>query len=229
MNIEAFLSNNAHVSIRLNVDKDTITQITMIFQKIREYPWHDHPLLSWNICPILPSGPDLDFDVLQPEQYVMSITSLLSENHLPEGVEFDLSAGRQLISMLEKGYPSPVHPRHPSFCGSHQGTIVFDPYGDIYSCHEAVRDSRFIIGSLSKAAHADDIANIEQSHWSPDQDEACSDCAYVLICGGGCVHRNCSNNADVKSLLCRWVEASVKLALLGLSGAIPYRKHTGWM
>jgi uncharacterized protein len=228
-NVETFLSRKVFVAIRINVDSSTINELEKFFTRIKEYSWFKNSQLTVNICPILPPHSSFLFNVLQPETYFSEVIHLLNDNIIPKNVEFDLSAGRQLSTILHKGFPSPPHPRHPAFCGSHQGNVLFDPEGHIYTCHNAVSNSSSSIGKYYPELNFDYESLFKHNAWIPDIAQICLLCPYVLLCGGGCNHRNALSPPGVNNLYCRWIDASFKLSLLSLSGSIPYVNHDNWL
>jgi uncharacterized protein len=222
-NVEGALSRGASVAIRINVDTKTIKRLDEIFERARSYRWFDHPRLSWNVCPILPPEHPPKFEVIQPEEYESYVLKMKSNGLIPASVEFDLSAGRQIDSILKRGIPNPIHPRHPSFCGSKQGIYVFDPYGRIYTCHEGVGDPEFSVGRYFPELTLDNIRLRQQSEWIPSSHSECLSCPFVLMCGGGCLHRS-----DRDEFYCRWMKTSVRLALISyLNGS--QKTHQGWL
>lgn len=73
----------------------------------------------------------------------------------------------------------------PSHCNAHYGNIVFDPFGNIYSCLEVLGDQTKSIGKYNK----DGIIWNESSKslwYDRKYSERCRKCKFILLCGGGC-------------------------------------------
>ena len=227
-NVEGVLSKGAFVAIRINVDTKTIKRLGEIFERAKGCWWFDHHRLFWNICPVLPPDHPPRFEVIQPEEFESSILKMHSDGLIPSSVEFDLSAGRQIEGILKRGLPSSIHPRHPSFCGSKQGIFVLDPYGDIYTCHEAVGDPAFRVGRYLPEVALDYKRLQQQSEWMLDSRPDCLSCPFALMCGGGCLHRSAMPPSGKDEFYCRWMSTSVRLALSSYLTGSQTARH-GWL
>jgi len=95
-------------------------------------------------------------------------------------------------------------------CGANTRNLIFDPFGDIYSCWYMVGDSRNRIGKLN--------TNIEwieptRSVWA-DRNiytiPKCKKCKYALICGGGCAFEALLTNGSLYHPSCPDFEDSIK-------------------
>ncbi len=67
-------------------------------------------------------------------------------------------------------------------CGMNRGNdvVIIDPIGDIYSCAAFVGRKGFSIGNIN------DERPSQSQRLSADQLEACFQCTYFPVCGGGC-------------------------------------------
>jgi uncharacterized protein len=73
-----------------------------------------------------------------------------------------------------------------TFCTAQTGMMIFDPYGDLYSCWETVGMDKHKVGSYRDGVQLD---NEELEHWygrNISKTPACSRCKYAFFCGGGC-------------------------------------------
>ncbi len=227
-NVGSVLSRKAFVAIRINVDPETIKRLDEIFEKAKSYWWFDHQRLFWNICPILPFELPPKFKIIQPEEYEASMLRMLSDEVIPPSVEFDLSAGRQLEGILDRGFPNSIHPRHPSFCGSKQGIFVLDPFGEIFTCHEAVSIPSFSVGRYFPDLYVNQRSLRSQSQWIPESRPDCLSCPFALMCGGGCIHRTTLPPSGKDEFYCRWMKTSMRLALRGYLDKKVQTKR-GWL
>ena len=72
------------------------------------------------------------------------------------------------------------------FCSAQTGMMIFDPYGDLYSCWETVGVDQYKVGSYRKEI---EIFEDELENWygkNIGKTPACSKCKYAFFCGGGC-------------------------------------------
>lgn len=77
-------------------------------------------------------------------------------------------------------------PFHADFCGAETGSIIFDSYGDIYTCWEMVGIENYKVGKYEDKLVFDEK---ELDSWrgrNINTVSACRKCKYSLFCGGGC-------------------------------------------
>ncbi|MTI86868.1 MAG: radical SAM protein [Balneolaceae bacterium] len=73
-----------------------------------------------------------------------------------------------------------------TFCSAQNGMMIFDPYGDLYTCWETVGMDQHIVGSYRDGLELDEE---ELENWygrNISKTPACSRCKYAFFCGGGC-------------------------------------------
>ena len=84
-------------------------------------------------------------------------------------------------------YPKPY--RKWTYCGLYNDyNFTFSPIGDVYKCWEMVGDEQHRIGTIDDKGN---LVNMTYSFYDwatidPLQEEDCSNCAYLPVCGGGC-------------------------------------------
>lgn len=72
------------------------------------------------------------------------------------------------------------------FCAAQTGMLIFDPYGDLYTCWELVGMDQHKVGKYQDEVVMDEE---ELAHWygrNISKTPACSKCKYAFFCGGGC-------------------------------------------
>lgn len=206
-NVTRILETGAQVALRFNVDVLSLDCLGETLACLRAQPWWDSPQVAWNVYPIYsPPGGAPWRGELDPQHYLQTLDHLQAHGQLPPAIEYDLSVGRQVAGLLSgKGWER-LHPRHPAYCGSKQGVVILDPYGDLYTCVDAVDDPRQRVGRFYPALILDEAAIEQQAAWTPLERAECLACAFVLVCGGGCRHRR-------QPHLCQRVQATFQAAL----------------
>jgi uncharacterized protein len=80
--------------------------------------------------------------------------------------------------------------------------MIFDPYGDLYTCWETVGVDRHKVGSYRNGVELDEV---ELQHWygrNISTTPACSRCKYAFFCGGGCQAHALSEGRGYNSPYC---------------------------
>lgn len=88
------------------------------------------------------------------------------------------------------------------FCAAQSGMIIFDPYGDLYTCWEHVGIPQYKIGTY--AARLEFIESEVERWWGKNISKvsSCSKCKYALFCGGGCTIRAVNEGRGSRSSYC---------------------------
>ena len=173
-NIQKALENRIPIRIRMNVDNETIGESVelrdMLLSKFTDYS----DLLSFEISPL--------FEIKWPERNQMMSTLSKADSKLgqPGGENVLLSRFSPVVNSVVNGERlRPVY----SYCLGHQSSYIVDPNGLIYPCLVAVGKKEYAIGTyypeVSFYDNSVKCRNIETI-------EKCRDCAYSLLCGGGC-------------------------------------------
>lgn len=90
------------------------------------------------------------------------------------------------------------------YCGAHNGNLVFDPSGKIYSCWDVLTDRRSVIGTVDPDSGAFQF-NENHCVWQSrtvDTVQRCASCKYKLFCGGGCAAQGLVANNDMNQPFC---------------------------
>ncbi|HMO39104.1 MAG TPA: SPASM domain-containing protein [Saprospiraceae bacterium] len=72
------------------------------------------------------------------------------------------------------------------FCSAQTGELIFDPYGDLYTCWETVGIDQYKVGTYRNGINFNEE---ELENWygrNISTTPACSKCKYAFFCGGGC-------------------------------------------
>ena len=91
----------------------------------------------------------------------------------------------------------------PVFCGAQTGMLIFDPYGDLYTCWEMVGLDRYKVGRYLDKVEFNDERLSEWYDRNISNVPSCSKCKYAFFCGGGCAaHAYVKNDGNIKTSYC---------------------------
>ncbi len=91
----------------------------------------------------------------------------------------------------------------PVFCGAQTNMLIFDPYGDLYTCWDLVGVERYKVGSFVDKVEFNDKRLSEWYDRNISNVPSCSKCKYAFFCGGGCAaHAYVKNNGNIKTSYC---------------------------
>lgn len=105
------------------------------------------------------------------------------------------------------------------YCGAHSGNLVFDPYGNIFSCWDVLTDPRSVIGKVNTETGRF-VFNENYHIWQNRTVSTipfCKNCKYKLFCGGGCAAQGLVVNDDMNKPFCeafiqRFNQVAIKTA-----------------
>jgi uncharacterized protein len=103
-------------------------------------------------------------------------------------------------------------PTKPSFwyCGANTQTLIFDPFGDVYSCWFMVGDLRNKVGKLGESIEWDEQNRLKWKERHIFSLEKCRSCKYALICGGGCGYEAFLENGSLNEVVCPDFDDAIK-------------------
>jgi len=108
-----------------------------------------------------------------------------------EGTSVDLE--NRLVKLFREGGLSTFK---TAYCGAHNGMLIFDPYGDLYTCWELVGHDHAKVGSYYPTL---DYDLEKMSEWErrlfiniPE----CNKCKYAFFCAGGCAAHSFNSNGN---------------------------------
>lgn len=173
-NIQKALENRIPIRIRMNIDKETMGESLelrdMLLCQFKDYS----DLLSFEISPL--------FEIKWPERNQMFSTLSKVDSTLGKPGEENVLLSRfsPVVNSVVNG--KHLHPVY-SYCLGHQSSYIVDPNGLIYACLVAVGKKEYAVGTYYPTVrffeNSVKCRNIETI-------KKCRDCAYSLLCGGGC-------------------------------------------
>lgn len=185
-NISHALQEGVCISVRTNINKKNIHQMSRLIDLYIQYGWTNFDNFNYYFKATMPC-----YEVLKD---ICSDVDLIKEIEKIFGIEnmdkFQLnsvysSLSRSLRNMLEnKGFA----PLQSVYCGASGGMYDIDAFGDIYACNDVLTDSSCVIGTVD-TQNEQFILNENYDKWkkrSVDRMPHCKKCPYLLFCGGGC-------------------------------------------
>jgi uncharacterized protein len=217
-NIGFALNNNVSVSVRFNVDANNFGEI----QKLKDlfdaagYSQKKHFDLNTALLRKDETCVSPESSLYTPSQEKTSQENTSSDDnilylsrdefnllHKKAGMEVtlqDYGLYYKLFTAIKYG----TYLRfHSIFCGVQAHLYIFDPYGYIYNCWEAVGIKNHILGNYTKkVTWTEELKNWQERNVGTTPQ--CSICKYALLCGGGCIAKalRLSNGLGFKASYC---------------------------
>ena len=209
-NIDLVLNRGASISLRMNVDRESVVHLPRLAEELERRGWISRPGFSVHAARITGGPRERELSSFELSQHL----TRLRVSH-PACTVLDRPSD-QLRRRLLGVFRGESHPRaaySASYCGAHTSMYMFDQRGDIYACWERTGDPSIRIGHVAEdgtvvlgKAHAA-LAGAPSSEppkrrlpvvTAEPTDEAgwrsrhiatspkCVDCAHAFHCGGGC-------------------------------------------
>ena len=189
-NIDHLLKLGFYVVIRINLDYYTLSRIDQLLLFFKERGWYNYE--NFEAYYAL-----LRKDVVAKDETYKVVKKRLSQVELFKAYYRHKEEGRldQKIKCQDYGtyrflkslITGHILPYKGSFCGSQTGNIIFDPLGDLYSCWDVVGIPEYSIGKYMPTLEFDKIKFKKWFYSDLSESFKCSNCKYVLTCGGGCI------------------------------------------
>jgi uncharacterized protein len=188
-NINMALERGVAISVRLNLDRNNLSQLPELADVIQARGWDKHSGFSAYTAPIRAENDNVDrATTMNTWQLDQALTDMQKQfpvlsmfNRPDDGIK---NSARLLFEASGTGVPI----LKESFCSAHTGMYIFDVFADIYACWERTGDSSTRIGHVAE----DGTLNLNQelmNYWrsrTVATNPVCSNCRYALHCGGGC-------------------------------------------
>lgn len=186
-NITMALEQDANIQVRLNIDRNNVSQLPRLARIFVDRGWAAHPKFFAYTAPIHAgngkahkensfSSWELDqaLDELREQDETMEVI------HRPDD---------RLRSRVQSIFVSGGHPGSQStFCGAHNGMYVIDRFGDMYACWERTGNPKIRIGRITPECTVE-LNDTNSEMWrtrTVTSNPVCRQCRYSLYCGGGC-------------------------------------------
>lgn len=185
-NISFALNKGVTIRIRVNVDRNNISDLPKLAREIVRREWDQHNNFSVYSATIDAINSATDSErVFSLGQLERALLTLREEYPEMQVIDYPDSG---LMNQARSIFNNKTFPNFRSnFCKAHTGMYIFDPFGDIYSCWEYTGDKRFRIGYISQDNNLklSPLLEIWQNRTVAINPQ-CKQCPYAFYCGGGC-------------------------------------------
>jgi uncharacterized protein len=209
-NVTFALERGASVSVRMNIDRNNISQLDRLADEMNRLGWLANPRFTANVSPIHASNDKTEkATTFDSYELGVELSRRARERPLLRHFATPTDRLRAKVSSVLNGTADPRGYHSPTYCGAHTSMYVFDPFGDIYACWERTGDERVRIGYLGPdgavfpaksesttpapigrkllpIAKAEPIGIDAWRGRTVSSNSTCRKCRYALHCGGGC-------------------------------------------
>ena len=174
--IEKYLENGMPIRIRMNLDSGNLDETRCLQNDlINKFSEHTH-LLTFELGTLFGVSNDEKTGIATQmfnEDSAYSSKERLQRNSL-------LGTYNSILNTQTIG--AKLKPTY-SYCYAHSNLYIVDPYGDIYTCLQAVGMKDLAVG-----AYFPEVTFKENSLLTRNIETIpeCRECIYSLLCGGGC-------------------------------------------
>lgn len=187
-NISLALARGTVVSVRMNIDRNNISQLPALAELFEARGWSGQNLFSSYVAPIHAGNGNVETKSTFNTWQLSRALEELRQQHpgvariglMDDSLQF---RARQIFDqqVQASGF-------NTAFCGAHTSMYVLDAFGDIYACWERTGDPRQRIGHISETG--DVLMSRTHLHaWrgrNVVSNPVCRKCRYATSCGGGC-------------------------------------------
>lgn len=175
------LASNVNVNIRINIDKENIDDMGLLFKLLKE------KIVCYDKLSVT-------FGKITPYTDICKHV----EGHCYNSDEFDIECLKLYKELLRLGFSKCKQAMYPkrkyNNCGADiVNSFVVDMDGYLYKCWNQVGKKEEICGDVYKDVNLYSNNYLGWVTWSPVEDEICQACKFLPICMGGCPQ----NNGDV--------------------------------
>ncbi len=187
-NITLALERGVVVSVRMNIDRNNISQLPALAEVFAARGWTGRSQFSPYVAPIHAGNASVDARSTFTSWQLAQAMEELRRQHpgvgrigfADDSLQFK---ARQIFDQKAQsaGFST-------AFCGAHTTMYVLDAFGDIYACWERTGDPRVRIGHIAESGEV--LMSRAHLHaWrgrNVVSNPVCRKCRYATSCGGGC-------------------------------------------
>jgi uncharacterized protein len=188
-NITMALDKGVAVSVRLNIDRNNVTQLPELAELMHSQGWSRYRNFSSYTAAIHAGNENtpktVTFDSWELDQAQAELEKSFPPMSVIDRPNDGIKYGaRHIFSDVGKQGPN----LKESFCSAHSGMYIFDAFSDIYACWERTGDPSVRIGHINDDGSLQMNAQIVEMWRSRTvtTNPVCRKCRYALHCGGGC-------------------------------------------
>ncbi len=187
-NVDSLLKMGIPVSIRINTDPYTMDRLEELWNFFKEKGWDKYNYFK-SYCALLRKDiPTIGEEELsevtftQTSFYKAFSDKQLEKKSLNKMTCQDYRVKKVLMNLLRGKHV----PYKSCFCGAQSGCLIFDPFGDVYSCWDIVGNTNYRVGRYVPEFKLED-GLADKWFNSRISKYKCASCKYVFFCGGGCL------------------------------------------
>jgi uncharacterized protein len=209
-NVDYLLKLGAPVRLRINIDSQTIGRINELMNYFETCGWYNYSNFSayWALLRAEVASKDLQQRAKTCETCNSNQKNSFNQLSLLKHYYEEKDKGKidKAIKCQDFGIYETLKtmilgnvdfPYRSSFCGSQNGNIIFDPFGDLYSCWDVVGQHKHKIGQ-----YIPDFQIYPEAYdkWFNKKvgDYNCVKCKYSPFCGGGCIIKTLRENGKIE-------------------------------
>jgi len=204
-NIGLALDRGVSIGVRMNVDRNNLSQIPQLAETIQQQGWDKYPRFSAYVAPIRKFGPAVDIStVMNSWELDDAITKARMQNSAVNVIGRPSDDIRASAQALFRGDKSKVRQMRESGCSAHSTLYMFDAFASIYFCWEYVGEFSARAGYVAEDGSIELNQEIASS-WrdrTVASNSVCRQCRYALSCGGGCAASALARSGKMNSNYC---------------------------
>lgn len=204
-NITMALDHGVKIGVRMNVDRNNLSQVPELAEVILSYRWDKYSNFGAYAAPIRKFGDNVDAATTMDSSELSQAMRDMEEEHPAMSLiqAPDVGSRSKAFRMFETAEAFAPELRE-SACSAHTGEYMFDAFASIYVCWEHVGDLNTRIGVIGEDGHLDVNTNLLTMWQSRTvaSNPVCRRCRYALHCGGGCAASALATHGTIHSNFC---------------------------
>lgn len=196
-NIDTALAAGIRIGVRTNVNRANFDQIDPLTAFYRERKWTEKENFSYYFKATIPC--------LEPEWNRINDVDIMDRLGGQACADCHNSIYRMLYRRLSRMLcQGRFAPLQSAYCGAHSGDITIDPFGNVFSCPDAMVWDENVVGYVDTVNNGIRFRP-NYAKWFEStvaQSPICKDCKLKFFCGGGCTAQSLMMHNDMKHAIC---------------------------
>lgn len=212
-NIDLALARGVAVRTRINVDSENLDALGEMRDLFVSKGWEKHDGFWAHAAAVHPMNepvggrsPKLLQITKRSERFEPAdlVRETMARAEADPGAYAIRSYEKEADEILATCVTSDEYPfRRSAFCAAATGSLIFDPFGDVYTCWEEVGDARYRIAQYAETGiEFDREVGTQWLTRFPGSIEECSNCPYALIHTSGCAAHARQQSGDYFASAC---------------------------
>lgn len=196
-NIALALSKKQKIYLRVNLDKDNLSNLPKLAEELLNYFGEDDNLIPY-VYPMQDGGCLGDGGIIDEIVCIDKMKQL--EKKYPKMALFDkMFHASNFLDTVFKNKQFEMKFRN---CSATNNQYIFDYKGDVYKCWFGIGNPSFKIGTYNKGLSINKHQDILWKTRNINTLKKCQSCKYRYICGGGCLSHVMTKTDDAKKERC---------------------------